>query len=151
MTAPPKPKLSLSQWDKTPYARTSTQDPDREVRRLLEKYGVKSLQWTEGEADGRPRIHLRFLLDDHRYRISMTGLDAPVDHDALVRQLKRAIFWTLKPLLEGAKVFFDAEQVLLGFLEMDNGATMYEVAQKRLPTTAKGVADLLALPGPREH
>lgn len=116
------------------------------MRKLLEKYGVVNIQWTEGKRDSRPILSLRFILDGRAYSVTLSALNAEVEDHDLMRQLKRAIYWTLKPLLEGAKVFFETEQLLLGFLEVDDGRTVWDVGRGKLPTTSKGVGDLLQLP-----
>jgi hypothetical protein len=129
-----KPKLTRRQWLKTPYAGTSAQNTEADMRKLLEKYGIQNIQWTQGVRDSRPILSLRFVLDGRAYSVTLGALNAEADNNELLRQLKRAIYWTLKPLLEGAKMFFETEQLLLGFLEVDDGRTVWDVGRGKLPT-----------------
>lgn len=120
--------MTRSEWLKTPYAGTEAKDPDRAIQQLLDKYGVRDIQWTIGTGpEGRRAAMLRFILDGKGYRLMLETLEADAKEIELLRQVKRAIFYTLKAALESAR-FFGPEKTLFAFLELPNGQTMHDAA-----------------------
>lgn len=75
--------------------------------------------------------------------------------DALIRQIKRAIYHLLKSTLEFATVFAPVEQVLFPWIETAEGRTLYESAAPNLhmlnSAGGAGFQELLALPAPRSE
>lgn len=127
------PKLKRSDWLRTPYAKSTAKAPDAAIRTLLARYGVTDIQWTEGVgAEGRPAVMLRFILRGKGYKIKLDGLDADAEAAELLLQVKRAVFFQLKALLELAGVFAPPEKVLFAYLETPDGPTMYDAAQPYL-------------------
>lgn len=154
-------RLSRRDWEKTPYAQSEAKDPDRALSMLLEKYKVTERQWTEHKgAHDRPACALSFILGGKTYRITVETLDTyNVDREPLIRQVKRVIFWTLKPLMENAIVFGDDEggnegmqRLLLPFLVDNTGHTVYERILPHLKDVNAqaliGAARQMALPAP---
>lgn len=144
----PARRLNKADWRKTPYALSEVSDPDKSVRDLLKRYGVKDVQFTETDGpNGRPSFSVRFRLGDHTYRVGVETLNAEAKPDDLVRQVKRAVYYQLKTLLEFATVFGPVEKVLFSYLEADSGHTMYDLAAPNLPSLkATGSFARLALP-----
>lgn len=126
--------MTVREWGKTPYSRSSARGPEESAQRLLEKYGVEDSQWTQCRGpNGRKAVMVRFNLKGHTYRVAIESLNCPLaDQSALLKQAKRAIFWMLKASLEAATVFFSAEEALYAFLELPDGSTMYEVSKDRI-------------------
>lgn len=142
-------------WDRTPYSSGKAKTPDASITTLLEKYGVVEHQITNHRGpNGRPAITVRFVLRGRGYRFSIETLDAKdIEPEKLVKQVKRVIYWTLKPTLETLLVFMPPEQALLPFLEDASGQTVYEGLAKHLPKlTSQGLdtwaRSLPALPAP---
>lgn len=133
------PKLTRTEWRKTPYAGTEAKDADGALTRLLEKYRVRdiaTIAFSSG-AHGRPGWGVRFVLDGKCYRVSLETLHVypgQVSEAELKVQVKRAVFHFLKSALEMATVFMPVEQVLFAFLELPGagGATAYEAALPHL-------------------
>lgn len=143
-------------WERTPYAKTDAKNPDSAVNKLLDKYLIRQRQWTEDIGpNGRLRLTLQFIGDGKTYRIGLEVLDVTgVDEDQLARQIKRVIFWTLKPLLENAVVFGNKgrEKLLLPFLVDNTGHTVYDqIAPHLTNINARSLLEVgrkLALPAP---
>jgi hypothetical protein len=140
--------LSRGQWAKTPYARSSAGNPDGAIQSLLAKYGVRDVQWTTGAGpNGRRACQLRFVYRQKGYRIFLECLDADASEDELLRQVKRAVYYYLKSLLEMAGVFFSAEELLYAYLELPSGATMYAASKPYVDRlSGPDFGKLLALP-----
>jgi hypothetical protein len=144
-------KMKRSEWVKTPYAGSSAQDPDGSIRKLLMKYRVTDIRWSEGTgASGRPACMVEFHLNGKNYRIGLEGLDADASREELIKQVKRAVYHMLKTLLEASEVFFPLEQVLLPYMMLTDGLTMYEAAAPRLLTMNVESVGKLLLPAPKE-
>ena len=125
--------MKRSEWLKTPYAASDARDPDRAIRDLLTKYGVKDVQVTETTGpNGRPEYSLRFILQSKTYRVALEVLHADATPAELVKQVKRAVFHMLKSLLEFAAVFGPFERSLFAYLETPYGPTLYEAAAPTL-------------------
>lgn len=139
--------LSRGEWRKTPYNDT-TADTDRALARLLSKYEIEEYQWAQGKLNDRPAVSLRFILRGKPYKIQLSTLDADADRDELVAQVKRAIYYSLKSMLEFSSVFIAPEQALFAFLEIQEGVTLYELAAPRLSSLTAG-SFMKLLPPPR--
>lgn len=147
------PKLTRTEWNKTPYSGTDAKDTDGAIARLLAKYGVKETMTVNYVGpNGRPGYGVRFVLKGKCYRIALETLDVwHVSEGELKAQVKRAIFYHLKSALEVANVFMPPEQVLFAFLEAPaTGATMYEAAQPYLQQLTAPDFGRLMLPPKRE-
>lgn len=146
-------RLTRTEWNKTPYAGSTAKDTDRDIERLLEKYGVKETMFASYTGDsGRPGFGVRFVLKGKTYRIALTTLDAQADETELKVQTKRAIYFFLKASLEVSNVFMPPEQVLFAFLELPGAgnATMYEGAKGYLQQLASPDFGRLMLPPKRD-
>lgn len=133
MATPNPPKMKRSAWLKTPYAKSTSADPDRSVRSLLAKYGVADIQSTEATAPSGRRLYgVRFRLSGKTYLVSLESLHAEADPEELLRQVKRAVYFLLKALLEQVTVFVSADRVMFPFLEVAGGGTLYDVAAPAL-------------------
>lgn len=153
--------MSMGQgdWERTPYAKSDAKDPDRGLMQLLDKYQIVERQWTEHTGlTGRPACTLAFVINGKTYRITVETLDVTgVEKLQLVKQVKRVIFWTLKPLIENAVVFGPSglERLLLPFIVDNQGVTVYERMQPHLDLVKAqalvNVARQLALPGPEQR
>lgn len=126
--------MTRSEWSrKTPYANSEAQNPDGAIQALLAKYGVVQTQWTTGIGlQGRPAIELRFVLKGKGYRMALETLEAEVPPASLLLQVKRALFYYLKSVLEVSTLFFSSEELLFAFLELPGGRTMFESAEPHL-------------------
>lgn len=124
-------KYERKDWLQTPYAGSDAKDPERAVMELLEGYGVSNRQWTDHRGpNNRPAVTLRFEMAARTYRISIETLDVPrAEAKELRKQALRVIFWTLKPLLENALLFGGPDRLLLPFMEVDSGLTVFEQLQ----------------------
>lgn len=146
-------RLSRTEWNKTPYAGSTAKDSDGDIKRLLNKYGVREIMTASFVGDaGRLGFGVRFVLNAKTYRIALTTLDAQVGADEVETQAKRAIFYFLKSSLELSNVFMPLEQVLFAFLELPagGGATMYEGAKPHLQQLSSPDFARLMLPPKRE-
>lgn len=150
--------MQRSDWDKTPYARSDARDPDSAIASLLDKYQIGERQWTEHNGiGGLPACSLCFVLKGKTYRITVGVLDCrEVDIAQRKKQVKRVIFWTLKPLLENAVVFGPdgMRKLLLPFMVDGSGATVYDRIQPMIENvTAKALINYgkqMALPAPED-
>lgn len=143
--------MSRAAWKKTPYATTRAADPDTSLRKLLGKYQVRDIQTTETTVNGRHTISLRFRHQDKTYRIALPVLDADAEHEELVRQVKRAIFFYLKAALEAATYFFTPEQALFAFIETANEQTIYELAAPKLKQITSTAGFVRAIENRRDY
>lgn len=128
-------KLSRSQWMQTPYAKSTANNADGQIEKLLEKYGADGFQFTRGRGPhGRQGVMMRFRIEGRTYRMQVEALDADASDAELLLQAKRAIYWMLKSLLEPVSVFFCKEQALFSFLELPgpDNPTTFEVASPQL-------------------
>lgn len=151
--------MSMGQgdWQRTPYSRSDAKDPERAMMMLLDKYAITERQWTEHKGEsGRPACTLAFVTGGKTYRITVETLDVrDVDKSQLIKQVKRVIYWTLKPLLENAIVFGPAgmQRLLLPFIVDNSGATVYERIEPHLNDVNAqaliSVGQRLALPEPK--
>lgn len=143
-------RLTRTEWNKTPYAGSEAKDSDRDIQRLLEKYGVKEMMTVNYTGpSGRPGYGVRFVLKGKCYRLALETLDTflQVTEEERKVQVKRAIYYHLKSALEVANVFMPPEQVLFAFLESPaTGQTMYEGAQPYLQRLAAPDFGRLMLP-----
>jgi hypothetical protein len=145
-------------WERTPYAKSDAKDPDKGIMNLLDKYNITDRQWTQHKGpNGRPACTLAFIVGGKTYRIMVETLDVTgVDKDQLIKQVKRVIFWTLKPLIENAIVFGPAglQRLLLPFIVDNQGVTVYERLQPHLNDVKAqeliSVGHQLALPAPEQ-
>lgn len=141
--------LSRSQWRKTAYSGSSASNTEQHLERLLHKHGIVEYQWTQGRGpSGRMAMHLRFVLKEKPYRLTVETLDADAPVEELVLQAKRALFHFTKSALEMATTFFPPEQVLFAFLELPDkngapGATLWDAARPQLDGGKFNVAGLL--------
>jgi hypothetical protein len=144
--------LSRSEWTRTPYAKSQAANPDAAIQSLLAKYGVRDIQWTaDNGPNGRRAFQLRFVLKSKGYKIMLESLDAEASEDELNRQIKRAIFFYPKSVLEVANVFITPEEALFAFLELPQGQTMYSGAAPYIDRLTGPDFARLLLPGPVEE
>lgn len=135
----PTKKHSRSEWLRTPYAKSSAKDAEGSITKLLAKYCAASdvmLANYTGE-QGRPAFGVRFTLNGRSYKVAFESLDTTpqVSDDERRTQVKRAVFHTLKALLETSTIFAPAEQVLFAFAEIPNSSrTIYDLASPVLNT-----------------
>ncbi len=127
-------KMTRTEWSKTPYAKSEAKDADGAILTLLTKYKVALTQITHGVgAGGRPCVQVRFKLGERVYAITREALNADVQPDLLLKQVKRALYHRLKVTLEEA-VIFPPEEALFPYLELPaaGGVTIYQAAQPAL-------------------
>lgn len=133
MTDKPRKPLKRAEWRRTPYAASRVEDEEGAISKLLARYGVSTnvMMANYNGQSGRPAFGVRFVLRGRAYRIAFESLDtdATVKPEELRKQVKRAVFHTLKALLETATVFATAEQILFAFAEVPStGQTIYDMA-----------------------
>lgn len=153
-------QLTSDQWKSTPYAGSDAKHSDAAITNLLNKYQIDERQWTEHKGEhGRPAITLAFTAKGKTYRVTIETLDAPtIEVSKRVLQVKRTMFWTLKPLLESAYIFGPddddgMERLLLPFLVDNTGTTTFERLKPYLSeVTSRALIECgskMALPAPR--
>lgn len=150
-------RMQRREWEATPYAKTDAKDTDLAISKLLDKYKISERQWTEHKGqNGRPAFSLCFIVGGKTYRITVESLDVVgIEPDQLKKQIKRVIYWTLKPLIENSIVFGGEDgmqKLLLPFMVDDTGATVYEQMRPHLANVSAkaliSVARRMALPAP---
>jgi hypothetical protein len=142
-------RMQRKAWLKSPYAKSQAQNPDGALYTLLERYGVKSYELGQGEGPGgRRAVRLRVELKGAVYRFLLECLDAEASEEELIRQVKRALFYQLKSVLELASVFFPLEEALFAFRETRDGHTVWEAARPHLAALSAEHFGRLALPAP---
>lgn len=115
----------------------------------MKKYAVKDVQFTETTGpNGRPFFGVRFKLKDETYNVGVETVNADVHRDDVLRQVKRAVFFQLKALLELATYFGPVEKVLFAYVEVAPNTTLYDVAKPNLPAIKAGELGRLALAAP---
>ena len=145
------PKMSRTEWNKTPYAATSAKDTVRDIDRLFVRYKIQSHQIISGTGpSGRQGFAVQFTVKQKMYRIGLECLPAVgVEQEKLVDQVKRAVYFQLKTALEACSVFFRPEEILFPYLVMPNGTTVYQAVEPHLDKIqTEGFKPLLALPAP---
>lgn len=153
-------QLTAQQWRDTPYAGSDAKQPDAAITRLLDSYQIDERQWTEHRGpNSRPAMTLSFTTKGKTYRITVETLNAPqVEREKLVMQVKRAIYWTLKSLLESANIFGPEdneglERLLLPFLVDNTGMTTFDQLKPFLkditPRSLIEAGQRMALPAPK--
>lgn len=152
----PAKRLTRTEWLKTPYAKSSAQNPDGAIQSLLAKYGVSEIMTAQYLGPNkRPGFGVRFVLRGKPYCVALETLDADATPDELRIQVKRAVFHYLKSTLEVTGVFISVEEALFAYLELPDREgrpqTMFQYAK---PTVDKLIAPSFAplmLVAPKEE
>jgi hypothetical protein len=140
------PKIERKVWLKTPYAKSKSQTPDAALQTLLERYHITDHEVAQGTGpNGRRAIKLRFVIRGKTYRLLLECLDADAKPEELLMQIKRALYWQLKNVLEMATVFFPLDEALFAYRELADGATLGEAlkGQRLSDTSSAGIGRLL--------
>jgi len=131
--------MKKSEWLKTPYANTQTQNTEKNFSRLFEKYEIGQYQYSRGVINGNVAFMVRFVINEKPYRFKLEVLDVPdVPDEKLIAQLKRVLYFQLKSILETSTIFLAPEELLFSFLELPKG-TVYELASKHMDKIQGGV------------
>lgn len=142
-------EMTRTEWNKTPYSGTTAKDTIRDIDRLFQRYRITTHQITNAPGpNGRPGFAVQFTVNKKNYLIGLEILPARgVDHELLMGQVKRAVFYQLKTALEACSVFFKPEEVLFPYLVMPAGNTVYRAVEPHLEKIqTEGFKPLLALP-----
>lgn len=126
--------MRMAEWNKTPYAGTTAKDTDGNLAKLMAKYGITEYSMSTGTGpSGRKGFGVQFVLHNIRYQIGFETLDVKGGHpDELMQQVKRAVYFHIKSLLETASVFVRPEEVMMPYMVTASGQTFYQAVKPRL-------------------